>query len=213
MAVQSCLTSVKTFSGLKVNNLHSLIDRTILTQCYLTDVIDVRTLSPIYHRVLHACSIEKGRVSLKEELNSLWLSLIFHLWPVMVLLVDKFVFRLKDIPCLDLGETYSVSLVEMTIWSCLHPKTTTSTSGPCLRVRWTTVQSTNRFSSCVDTSLVYAVWYDLCNDVLASADRDNVIKLWTPIAQQQWFIIFYGTNEIPVLLTGNLSSAIYRFSL
>ena len=63
------------------------------------------------------------------------------------------------------------------------------------------------------TSLVYAVWYDPCNDVLASAGRDNVIKLWTPIAQQQWFIIFYGTNEIPVLLTGNLSSAIYRFSL
>ena len=34
------------------------------------------------------------------------------------------------------------------------------------------------------TQPVYAVQYDHCNDVLASAGQENVIKLWTPVAQQ-----------------------------
>ena len=33
------------------------------------------------------------------------------------------------------------------------------------------------------TKEVYAVRYDPCNDVLASAGQENTIKLWKPIAQ------------------------------
>ena len=33
------------------------------------------------------------------------------------------------------------------------------------------------------TQPVFAVRFDPCNDVLASAGEENIIKLWTPVAQ------------------------------
>ena len=116
--------------------------------------IDVRTLSPISSRVQNASSIDKGHVCLEEELKGVWLSLTVHLWPALQLgMPGKLISRLKDFHLLLSAETLFVSLVEMTIWSSLYPKTTTSTSGICLRVKGTTIQSTNHYSSCVATQV------------------------------------------------------------
>ena len=58
---------------------------------------------------------------------------------------------LKDFPFLMLANLNFVLLVEMMIWSSLHPKTIISTSGLCQRAKATTFRSTSRFLSCVDT--------------------------------------------------------------
>ena len=124
---------------------------------FYISITDVRTISAlISFRVLNACSIDKERVFLEEELKILacWsLTFQFH-HPVLVavqLPADVFVFRPKDFLFLLPADLIFVSLVEMKIWSSLHRGTTISTSGLCPTAKATRFLLTNHYSSCVDT--------------------------------------------------------------